>query len=196
MYGGTDDGGRTMGLKNMLAVAVAAMFWASAAVAAQPVEVKWSELAPSEGEGEILRIPENQDVIGELDIADFVGREDIYENIQVYLTRQRALQPSGSHINTGLDGKDIRLAGYVAPITIIDGELVDFLLVPFHGACIHYPPPPANQIIYIKGAEGMDLDKAHLPITVTGQLSAKPVATALADVGYRMHGVKVEEYFE
>ncbi|MEM7303790.1 MAG: DUF3299 domain-containing protein [Pseudomonadota bacterium] len=183
-----------MMISRIVAMCVAVFWWGSAFAADQQVDLKWSDLVPAEGHGTLLQIADNQDIVGELDIADFAGREDKFELIQQYLDRQRALQPGGSTINAELDGRDIKISRYAAPITIINGKLIDFLLVPFHGACIHYPPPPANQIIYVKNAEGMDLARSHLPIVVKGQLSAKPVATAIADVGYQMLDVTIEEY--
>jgi hypothetical protein len=53
-----------------------------------------------------------------------------------------------------LDGKRVRIGGYVVPLDFESTTVKEFLLVPFVGACIHVPPPPANQIIYVK-AEGL-----------------------------------------
>lgn len=47
------------------------------------------------------------------------------------------------------DGAAVRLPGYVVPLDRVDGGLKSFLLVPYMGACIHTPPPPANQIVHV-----------------------------------------------
>ena len=49
-----------------------------------------------------------------------------------------------------LDGKLVKIPGYMVPLED-DSEVVsEFLLVPYVGACIHTPPPPPNQIVQVK----------------------------------------------
>ena len=54
--------------------------------------------------------------------------------------------------NPKLDNRRVSIAGFVVPL---DGEREktrEFLLVPYFGACIHAPAPPANQVIHVKVA--------------------------------------------
>ena len=49
------------------------------------------------------------------------------------------------------DGKKIRIPGYTVPFSYdAKAEISEFLLVPYFGACIHAPPPPPNQTIFIR----------------------------------------------
>ena len=51
--------------------------------------------------------------------------------------------------NPKLDNRRVSIAGFVVPL---DGEREktrEFLLVPYFGACIHAPAPPANQVIHV-----------------------------------------------
>ena len=75
-------------------------------------------------------------------------------------------------------------------------KVVEFLFVPYHGACIHVPPPPANQIIYVEGAEGLEADKLFNPVWLIDNLSVTPVSTIVADVGYSMRAARVEPYLD
>src|SRR5215207_7815274 len=43
--------------------------------------------------------------------------------------------------NSQLDGTAVKLPGYLVPLDQAKGELREFLLVPYFGACIHSPPP-------------------------------------------------------
>ena len=43
----------------------------------------------------------------------------------------------------------MRIPGFVVPLEDSKDGLKEFLLVPYFGACIHSPPPPANQIIHV-----------------------------------------------
>src|SRR4051812_19776056 len=51
-----------------------------------------------------------------------------------------------------LQGSRVRLPGYVVPLDEARGGVKEFLLVPYFGACIHVPPPPANQIVHAVSA--------------------------------------------
>jgi len=52
--------------------------------------------------------------------------------------------------NPALEGRAVKILGFVASLDFTGQyELKEFLLVPYFGACIHVPPPPANQIIHV-----------------------------------------------
>jgi uncharacterized protein len=91
-----------------------------------------------------------------------------------------------------LGGKRVHIGGYVVPLSFDATRVTDFLLVPFVGACIHVPPPPANQIIYVKVDQGFDVQGTFDPVWVTGTLKVTPTFTGLADAGYSLEAEKVE----
>ncbi len=90
-----------------------------------------------------------------------------------------------------LDGKYVSIGGYVVPLDFDATKVKEFLLVPFVGACIHVPPPPANQIIYVKIDKGFDVAGAFDPVTVTGKLTASQTFTGLAEAGYSIEADSV-----
>jgi hypothetical protein len=53
-------------------------------------------------------------------------------------------------VRQDLQGTKVRLPGYVVPLEYSQGAIREFLLVPYFGACIHSPPPPANQIVLVR----------------------------------------------
>ncbi|MEQ1803326.1 MAG: DUF3299 domain-containing protein [Gammaproteobacteria bacterium] len=92
-----------------------------------------------------------------------------------------------------LDGKFVKLPGFIVPLESDDGgELSEFLLVPYFGACIHVPPPPPNQIVYVKLKKPFNLRSMGDPYWVTGVISTKPWTGDMADTDYVMAGDKVE----
>jgi hypothetical protein len=91
-----------------------------------------------------------------------------------------------------LGGKRVHIGGYVVPLNFDSTRVTDFLLVPFVGACIHVPPPPANQIIYVKVERGFDVKGTFDPVWVTGTLKVTPTFTGLADAGYSLDAEKIE----
>ena len=91
-----------------------------------------------------------------------------------------------------LNGKRVHIGGYIVPLDFDATRITEFLLVPFVGACIHVPPPPANQIIYVKAEQGFDVRGSFDPVWVTGELTVEEVFTGLAETGYRLKAEKVE----
>ena len=163
---------------------------------AEPLTLDWEDLIPKEGKGKILSVPGNSPTIGTPRREDFEGNDDEYaEMIDLYEV-QRYSQPQGVSIRSDLNGKIVRIPGFITPLEIDGENIVEFLLVPYVGACIHVPSPPGNQIIYVSKIKGIALDKMYDPIWITGKLTAKPLTTILADVGYYMEKVKIEPYQE
>ncbi len=105
-------------------------------------------------------------------------------------TRPNASKPP--ELKTDLDGETVKIGGYVVPLDFKATKVTEFLLVPFVGACIHVPPPPANQIIYVKAENGFNVKGEFDPVYVTGKLSAKITPTGLAETGYTIDANAVE----
>ncbi|WP_417597767.1 DUF3299 domain-containing protein [Oceanospirillum sp.] len=86
-----------------------------------------------------------------------------------------------------LDGMPVRLGGYIAPLEITPEGVTEFLLVPYFGACIHVPPPPSNQIIYVKTEIPIAESLLEDAIWVSGRLSIDSADTDLALAGYTLY---------
>ena len=80
---------------------------------------------------------------------------------------------AASAVNDALIGKTVRLPGYVLPLEFKDKKVVEFLLVPTVGACIHTPPPPANQIVHIVYPDGIEVNGLFTPVWITGTMAAE-----------------------
>lgn len=86
-----------------------------------------------------------------------------------------------------LDGQKVRLPGFVVPVeTNEDGDLTEFFLVPYFGACIHLPPPPANQIIYGRLKEPMKMINIWDAFWMEGTLNIEDVSNDTAASAYTM----------
>ncbi len=91
-----------------------------------------------------------------------------------------------------LNGKTVQLSGYIVPLDFDATTVKEFLLVPFVGACVHVPPPPANQIVYVQAPKGVKVKGLFEPVYVTGKLSTAPSFTGLADAGYTLEADRVD----
>ena len=93
-----------------------------------------------------------------------------------------------------LDGQRIKLPGYLVPLTLEGEKLKDFLMVPYFGACIHVPPPPPNQIVFVSLAEPVFVEDPYGPHWVTGVMRTSSSSTELADAAYTLNGELVEVF--
>ncbi|ROV60581.1 DUF3299 domain-containing protein [Vibrio ponticus] len=78
-------------------------------------------------------------------------------------------QRAAETVTDDFNGKKVRVPGFLVPISF-SAPLVatEFLLVPTAGACIHMPPPPANQIIRVSYPEGYQVETVQYPVWVEG----------------------------
>ena len=103
------------------------------------------------------------------------------------------LQPNAPVVDR-YDGKRVKIPGFVVPLEGTAERTTEFLLVPYFGACIHVPPPPSNQIVYVKFDEGIPIDNIYDAIWVTGELSTEGWSGDIASVGYRLTGESVSAF--
>ncbi|MCL6416297.1 DUF3299 domain-containing protein [Aestuariirhabdus sp. Z084] len=114
--------------------------------------------------------------------------------IQEAKDRMNGLQISPQLV-TELDQQQVRIPGYVVPLEFDDTQVIrEFLLVPYFGACIHVPPPPANQIIYVRYPEGLEADELFDPFWIEGKLSIQGYESDLGMAGYSMTADEVSLY--
>lgn len=94
-----------------------------------------------------------------------------------------------------LDGEQITISGFVVPLNLTrDNRVDEFLLVPYFGACVHVPPPPPNQVIYVTSDEGLDAQRIYEAWTVTGTLRVEARRSAMADAGYSLAAAGIRLY--
>ena len=105
-----------------------------------------------------------------------------------------------------LIGKSIKIPGFAVPLEGDDGfEYVkEFLLVPTFGACIHVPPPPPNQVIYVILDKPVYFEKLMYAVWVSGIVEIGEYflegssdfgqQTYDTETSYLLRGQKVEEF--
>lgn len=94
-----------------------------------------------------------------------------------------------------LDKEQVMIPGFVVPLEVAPGGKVsEFLLVPYFGACIHYPPPPPNQIVYVTMSDPVVIDAWWNPIWVYGEMTTKFQRSEFGSAGYSLTADKLEPY--
>lgn len=93
-----------------------------------------------------------------------------------------------------LNGSRVRIAGFMVPLDGLRGQISEFLLVPYFGACIHTPPPPANQIIHVTPVKPYKSDQGMDAVWISGVIETVRSDTGMGAAGYRMRAEVVSPY--
>ena len=100
-------------------------------------------------------------------------------------------------ISTKYVNQKIHMPGFVVPLDAVRNGQREFLLVPYFGACIHTPPPPANQIVLVTPHPQLNLSKTLESmdvIWVEGELKEARTKTASGVSGYSLEAIQVYPY--
>lgn len=142
------------------------------------LRINWDDLLP---EGEMERIEELYRLSYGLQTMDHFGAP--------------MTQIGTFNVVRELIGQTIRMPGYILPLNAQPGgEISEFLLVPYFGACVHTPPPPPNQIVYVVMDEPITVERVWAPIWVTGVLTAERADNDLGDAAYTLQLTDFEPY--
>jgi len=137
-------------------------------------EIEWDDLIPP-------NVPYSE-IIGEGDID--------YQND----TWNPIYDENASKLNDALDGAYIKMPGYIIPIDLTSAGLTSFILVPYVGACIHTPPPPANQLVFVETETPWPSDQLWDAVWVTGVMRNQIESRAIAQTGYLLKADLMEPY--
>jgi hypothetical protein len=176
---------------------------AEAEAAIEVTEITWEDLMPA-GEDELLEslyvefyqefernltansTPLSQAGTQGADVSTLIregSADDTMEQIGTF------------NVVKGLNGKRIRIPGYVVPFDFnADAEHTEFLLVPYFGACLHTPPPPPNQIIFVTSEVAAKIENIEEPVWLEGTLSTGEFLNDLGNSAYELTLSKLEPY--
>lgn len=146
---------------------------ATTARAEEIIRLEWRDLIPP---GSVFLPPELQGLVTH-DDASLAGQ-----------------QPQSTGVRTDWNGRTIRLSGFIVPLDYKGTGVAAFLLVPYVGACIHVPPPPANQLVLVSTGKPYESAGLFEPVTVTGMFGTASTSTQLADVGYALSADRIIPY--
>ncbi|MFK7954524.1 MAG: DUF3299 domain-containing protein [Lysobacterales bacterium] len=159
------------------ALIVAALTAVMAASAQEPVkELKWDDLVPAEEKAMAANA------------ASTSSLDDLLEQASP------AASPASTLVME-LAGQNVRLPGFIVPLESDEvGLLSEFFLVPYFGACIHVPPPPPNQLVYVKLNKPFELKSLWDPFWVSGTMKAQGFESAMGQAGYTLESAEVAPY--
>lgn len=119
-------------------------YWWSRPPVAQPLandpnyrNINWPEL-----------LPKGWDPAQTIKKMDFSQMDDSDPRAWVALQAMR-VSWDNAPAEPALNGAKVVMEGFMIPLDAEHEDVKELLLVPYFGACIHTPPPPANQIVHV-----------------------------------------------
>ncbi|WP_252178986.1 DUF3299 domain-containing protein [Endozoicomonas sp. 4G] len=145
---------------------------------AEVIEITWDELMPAP----------DQKVINSYQAGD-MGRDEVI----AYLDKL------GQTPVARLNKRKVKIPGYLVPLNLDKNQrATELLLVPTMGACIHVPPPPPNQTIYVKFKEkekGIKVEEAgYTPYWLVGTLNVETTQSEYTETLYSITVDSLELY--
>ena len=120
--------------------------------------------------------------------------EDMSTSMWLDPAFQEKVAEAERKIRPEVNNRPIILPGYMVALSFEGDDVYEFLLVPSAGQCIHVPPPPVNQTIYVKLDKPTKNRTYGQPIIVDGTLLTDGAITEYAETGYRIEAEKVEDF--
>jgi uncharacterized protein len=94
-----------------------------------------------------------------------------------------------------LNGKQVRIPGFMVPLEDWEEQVTEFILVPYFGACIHVPPPPPNQMAHVLMQRNRKVTvNLWDPVWVIGTLKIENVESPYGVVGYQVTAERIAPY--
>jgi uncharacterized protein len=146
----------------------------------------------SEIQWEML-IPKGWDPAFSLDLPDLATLSDRDPRAMAALQAMKAAWDNAP-AEPSMNGRNIRIPGFMIPLDKTGESVQSFLLVPYFGACIHSPPPPSNQMIQVlldkplMGFHTMD------SVWVYGVMEVERTDSPWGKTTYVVKAAKVEAY--
>lgn len=162
----------------------------------------WDDLMP-EGEDKLLaelysefyEERENR-LLQQMTLSQAAKAEDDLMSMVEEGSAQDTMEQIGTYnVVDDLNGRKIRLPGYIVPLDFnAASEYEEFLLVPYFGACLHTPPPPPNQIVFVKSSPATKVPDIYEPVWIEGVMKTGQFGSELGNSAYELTLAKLEPY--
>ena len=164
----------TVSRRQLIITALASVSAPHAAFARSPKKITWDDLIPP-------GVPYSE-IIGE---GEMDARNDIWRPI---------FDANATKLNPALDGAYIKMPGYIIPIDLSTKGVTSFILVPYVGACLHTPPPPPNQLVFVTTQKPWPSQDLWNAVWVTGLMQHELQSTEVAETGYVLKADDMEVF--
>ena len=156
---------------------------------AESTRLQWSELIPENEKAVLQKYQQSSPQT----VTDFTNQ--ILQSLQA--STDEAYKSAMQSTNTvgDFNGKLVSIAAYIVPLDFDEQQNPrDIFIVPYFGACIHFPPPPPNQMIFARldsSFENFDYTQAYF---LTGVIQEQMFDDQLGTAAYALEVLKIRPY--
>lgn len=156
--------------------------------------IEWTDLIPQEDLDALINPPDELMDIEDGSFEDQISNQ-VYNTLSASSDDRYQQALASTMVIEEMDGQAINLPGFVVPLEFnVDNLISQFFLVPYFGACIHMPPPPPNQMVFVSSKEGIEVEAMHNPIRVYGVLKTDLTLNRLGSSAYSLEMQRFEMY--
>lgn len=156
-------------------------------------KLQWIDLMPVEDMKALYEPPDAIMNIPEGGAGDQVA-DEVFNTLMQAADSDYMQALSSTKVIESLNDKKVMIPGFIVPVVIDGDKTTEFFIVPYFGACIHYPPPPPNQTIYAQYKKGFALNNLYEPFVLSGHLTTSVKENELATSAYNLKIEKVAAY--
>ena len=158
------------------------------------LELDWKDLRPKKSV--LWKAP--------IDDLSESEREALSDEELADLAAEQKLIMHSVAVDQKLNNRLISIAGNVIPLEYENGDITEFLLLPYFVTGDHAPLPPIHEIIFVSTDSGFILEKHLDTVRISGKLQAQYSAKlihnhgqdVMIDVGYQMKKATVEDFIK
>jgi hypothetical protein len=160
------------------------------------MQTEWTDLLPEDDLDALLNPPTYLDEIVDGSAEDILSntlKSEVTDSTEDRY--QQAL--ISTKVKAMVNNAQIKIPAFIVPLEFDDYQNVtQFFIVPFFGACIHLPPPPPNQIIFVHYPQGLKFGSIYDAYWISGIIKTSLVENDIATAAYSMEMHAFEPYSE
>lgn len=121
--------------------------------------------------------------------------EQIFNSISAAADQNYQDAMVSSETVSGFNGKLVELPGFIVPIDFYDNNSPSLIfIVPYFGACIHFPPPPPNQMVFARLNPNNFKVELERPYLIKGRFAEGLFEDMVGTSAYQIEAVSIQDY--
>ncbi|MEM0911861.1 MAG: DUF3299 domain-containing protein [Pseudomonadota bacterium] len=156
----------------------------------QPYDLTWEELLPLKERQVLSEYQQSEPTT----VDEFTSI--LVKSLEAAYDEDYKAAAISTNTNADIDGRVVSIPGFIVPLDFHeDGTIKNLFLVPYFGACIHFPPPPPNQILFARLASGFADFSLEQAYELKGKISLGLFEDPAGTSAYRINIAEINEYF-
>lgn len=152
--------------------------------------IEWKDLIP-ENEIAIIRKYQAKPAVTVNDLT-----QQILDSIEASGDKEYQQTLVSTNTVETMENTNIKISGFVVPIDFYASKNPKFIfIVPYFGACIHFPPPPPNQMFFVKLEDNFSEFDINQAYTFTGKVKVALFEDLLGTSAYSMDVNTIKTFF-